>query len=349
MPNNLSIKISSTSPENHRAWDEFVLSHPDSGPYHRWGWGAAINQAYAHKQYYLIAIDDLSGKIQGILPLILMKIPFLKQKLVSLPFCDYAGPLTRYLPVEEKLITKAFDLAKELDASLDLRLSTPLTHLQSLNHHGQKQRLVLNLPSDAQTLFASFKTKRRTRIRRSQKTGCRVQFGGRELLVPFYRVFSRNMHDLGSPVHSFLWFDRLFAASGNDIRIGVVYMNKKPISVGILLQHRNTVTIPWSSTLREYNRIAPNMLLYWNFLAYAADNGYTSFDFGRSDPDSGTYRFKTQWEAQPQELYWYTPSIQTDTDPSKSRIREYAATTWSKLPAPAADWLGPRLRKYISL
>ena len=132
----------------------------------------------------------------------------------------------------------------------------------------------------------------------------------------------------------------------------MVYLDKKPISVGILLQHRDTVTIPWSSTLREYNRIAPNMLLYWNFLAYAADNGYSSFDFGRSDPDSGTYKFKIQWEAQPQELHWYTSSTQTSKSPSsnsKFQLREYAATTWSKLPAPAADWLGPRLRKYISL
>ena len=47
------------------------------------------------------------------------------------------------------------------------------------------------------------------------------------------------------------------------------------------------------------------MLLYWTFLAFAADNGYGQFDFGRSTPGEGTYRFKSQWGAEPHQLYWY--------------------------------------------
>ena len=69
MPDNFTVKISDTSADDRHLWDEFVLSHPDSGPYHRWGWGAAIEQAYGHKPYYLTVVDSLSGKIQGILPL----------------------------------------------------------------------------------------------------------------------------------------------------------------------------------------------------------------------------------------------------------------------------------------
>lgn len=347
------IKFLTSSPEQIAAWDAFVLNHPDSGPYHRWGWGGAIEQAYGHQSFNLAVVDSESENIQGILPLVLMKTPLLKPKLVSLPFCDYAGPLVLDCSAVALLVAEACRLAEKFKADLDLRLSTPLQNSDNgLCLHGEKVRLLLQLPGDSKKMFDFLKTKVRTKVRRASKAGCYVKLGGRELLVPFYRVFARNMHDLGSPVHSFAWFDRVFAAFGADIRLGVVYYNKKPICAGIILQHRNRVAIPWSSGLREYNRMKPNMLLYWTFLAYAADGKFDCFDFGRSDPGSGTYNFKTQWGARPQELFWYATAKQAGMRrSSKGRFhaREYAATAWSKLPAPAADWLGPRLRKYISL
>src|SRR5690348_17463822 len=39
--------------------------------------------------------------------------------------------------------------------------------------------------------------------------------------------------------------------------------------------------ITWASARREWNRSAPNMLLYWAFLQEAIARGATVFDFGR--------------------------------------------------------------------
>jgi hypothetical protein len=51
------------------------------------------------------------------------------------------------------------------------------------------------------------------------------------------------------------------------------------------------------------------MLLYWTKLEYACDNGNKTFDFGRSTPGEGTYRFKPQWGAKPQPLHWQYISL----------------------------------------
>jgi hypothetical protein len=99
----------------------------------------------------------------------------------------------------------------------------------------------------------------------------------------------------------------------------------------------------------------PNMLLYWTFLAYAADNGFKRFDFGRSSPGEGTWRFKEQWGAVPKPLFWYqfdkkgNPRARPMTPGARSRSRMLAESVWCRLPVPVANLVGPKIRKYISL
>jgi len=91
------------------------------------------------------------------------------------------------------------------------------------------------------------------------------------------------------------------------------------------------------------------MLLYWSFLEYAADNGYKRFDFGRSSPDSGTFRFKKQWGAKPYPVFWYKDSDSKGEIPAGGKMRQRAENFWMKLPVSLATFLGPKIRKYISL
>ncbi len=131
-----------------------------------------------------------------------------------------------------------------------------------------------------------------------------------------------------------------------------------PAAAGVVLIHPSTMSIPWASSLRRYNRLNPNMLLYWIFLSLAIDSGCRCFDFGRSTPGEGTYRFKEQWGARPRQLYWYdftgngkavaaTPDHEQPDDSRSHRHR--AADLWRRIPLTGANWAGPRIRKYISL
>ena len=75
--------------------------------------------------------------------------------------------------------------------------------------------------------------------------------------------------------------------------------------IGLFVGFRDMLEIPWAASLRTHNRYSPNMLLYWSVLAFACEKGYRNFDFGRSTPGEGTYRFKEQWGARPVQLYWH--------------------------------------------
>ena len=92
------------------------------------------------------------------------------------------------------------------------------------------------------------------------------------------------------------------------------------------------------------------MLLYWEALKHAIEQGGRRFDFGRSTTDSGTYRFKRQWGAQPTQLYWHywlprsaaLPALNPDNPKYRLAIR-----LWQRLPLAVANRLGPRIVRYL--
>ena len=213
--------------------------------------------------------------------------------------------------------------------------------------------MLLPLPEDAGALLAGFKSKLRSQIRKPYKDGLRAAIGGVELLDDFYPIFVENMRDLGSPVHSRKWLQSVLDGYGNQAKCGVVYMpDGEPAAGGIILCHSQTVSLPWASSLRRKNRWNPNMLLYWTFLEYAADQGYRFFDFGRSTPGEGTYRFKEQWGAKPEPLFWQRISLNgtpADNNAIDNERLGKAVKYWKKLPLSVTQILGPKIRKYISL
>ncbi len=336
-------------------WDTFVQSHKDGGPYHLFAWKMAVENAYYHEPYYLMA-EDSGGRIQGILPLIYMKVPFLKRVFVSLPFCDYGGILAQSAEASDSLLSKASDLAITHKAELDIRCKYSESALQnspSFNVTTYKSRMLLDLPESPDALWKTFKSKLRSQIKKPQKEGLRFEIGSTEKIDQFYRVFTRNMRDLGSPVHARKWIESVVNAFEGKGHVGIVYKENFPIAAGIVLNCRDTVSIPWASTLRDYNHFSPNMLLYWGFLEYACNNGFKSFDFGRSTPDEGTYRFKEQWGAKPQPLFWYMKGANNHAQPqsvsSNGRARRMIEKAWSQLPQAITNIIGPVVRRFISL
>jgi len=337
-------------------WDAFVERHQDASPYHLWAWKEAVEDAYSHKGYYLLAEEN--GEIIGVFPLIHMQMFFLSNQLVSLPFCDIGGCLTNSPETEALLINEAIRVGAELKVNtIDIRTHIP--QIQTVNRQttvsSDKVRMLLDLPHGSEILWEKFKSKLRSQISRSTKNGLRFTWGNQDCVKQFYDVFSANMHDLGSPVHAKCWIQAVLDHYGDAARMGLIHKEGTTIGCGIILMTGKRACIPWASTIREYNNLSPNMLLYWSFLKYAANSGLHRFDFGRSTPGEGTYKFKAQWGPEPQTLYWHTvylncPPKENESAPCKSNgKRERLASLWARLPLWVANSLGPRLRRHISL
>jgi hypothetical protein len=127
-------------------------------------------------------------------------------------------------------------------------------------------------------------------------------------------------------------------------------MNEQPLAAGFVFGFRETLEIPWASSLRDYNHLSANMLLYWSVLEFAVKQGYRRFDFGRSTPDEGTYKFKEQWGAKPVPLHWQywlaNGNHMPDLSPKNSKY-QLAIRLWRKLPLFLTRWVGPAIIRNI--
>jgi FemAB-related protein (PEP-CTERM system-associated) len=366
-------------------WDDYVRRHPGSNVYHQSAWKQVIEKAYHHKGYYLMAVmggdandskpgdnrkeDEDQLVVKGILPLFSIRHRVLGNKLVSMPFFDTGGILADDEWIETELIREALSLAERTKTKqLSLRHSKPLKcapeETGSTNLNGSKGqsfhsrlqqhkvRMLLTLEKTAESMMGSFKSKLRSQIRKPIKEKLTVKNGRMELLEDFYTVFAINMRDLGSPVHSKRLIQKTLQHFEKWARVFVVYKDRNPVAGSITLRHKDTLGNPWASALREYSHLSPNMLLYWSMLEYGCSIGCTYFDFGRSTPDEGTYRFKSQWGAIPEPLYWYDVSrerFSNDASKSEKDRLKWAIDYWKKMPVPLSRFIGPRIRKYITL
>jgi len=348
------LNISTATDTDIQEWNAFVHSHPLGSAYHLYAWGQAIAQSYGHKPIYLIARQD--EKVVGVLPLIHLKFSFFLNELVALPFCDVGGCLCVNSKVESQFLVEAVQRGKNFNAkNLELRGSIQNAVGRDVGFSpakSEKVRMLLSLPDSSEKLLTCFKSKLRSQISKSEKNGMVFRWAGEDGVDSFYEVFCRNMRDLGSPVHSKRFFRAIMENYGDNARIGLVTFEKQCVGAGLILSTDKQTSIPWASTLRKYNRLAPNMLLYWNCLKYAADNNKEVFDFGRSTENGGTFRFKKQWGASPVPLPWYSFSpnpLPSSEDAGRRSKRDKVAAIWMKMPLPLANYFGPKLRKYINL
>ncbi len=350
-------------------WNAYASNHPAAGLFHLFGWRDAIHATYGHDTYYLMAVEGEPSNdgIVGILPLVHLSSFVFGNSLVSLPFVDGGGVLAKCSEAEKSLLSEAIDLAQRIGAdSIDIRSeraiatwddSNPAADAELLapvrvGKRSSKVRMVLDLPASSEEFFKSLKSKLRSQINKPLREGCTCVIGGLELLEDFYSVFLVNMRDLGSPVHSRDLMQHVLMEFPERSRIIVVYHSGTPIASALIAGYNGILRNPWASSDRRYARMSPNMLLYFRMLEFACDNGYKSFDFGRSTKGEGTYKFKEQWGAESAPLHWYLMSL-GGTLPAPDSVGkerfELAARCWKRLPLALTRVIGPRIRKHISL
>lgn len=366
----MTVRIELLEKNKEVLWDEYVLNNPQGTPYHLSGWWRAVGRAYGHRSYCLIALRDsvdsseeAHTEVAGVLPLIHLKHPLFGNSLISLPFCDIGGVIADDAVAETELLRRAVQLARELRSRvIELRhvSSHPcLSEEEGLSGDGQvrvmtrqhKVRMLRELMPSSEDLMRSFKAKLRSQIRRPVKDGLSAVVGEIDLLDDFYDVFARNMRDLGSPVHSKRFIEAVFDELSERSKFVIVYHQERPLACSMVIGCGDTLENPWASALHQYSRMSPNMLLYWTMLEYACNSGYRYFDFGRSSPGEGTYRFKEQWGAQPSSLHWNYVTTDGSFVPGgeEGSGRQIAVACWKRLPVPLTRFLGPPIRKHIGL
>jgi FemAB-related protein (PEP-CTERM system-associated) len=324
----------------------YVASHPRATAYHQPQWLDLIGRVFGHQTRYLAAERD--GRTVGVLPLVLFASRVFGRFGVSLPFVNYGGVLADDADAERALLDAAVAETQRAGGS-HLELRHESQHYPSLAPRRHKVAMRGQLGASVEAQWQRLDRKVRNQVRKAERSGLTAVHGGAELLGDFYAVFAHNMRDLGTPVYSHRFFDAILATFPESTRVFVVRRGAQPVATSIVHWHRDMIEVPWASALREFNVLCPNVLLYWSMLQFAIGAGMTTFDFGRSTPDGGTYHFKRQWGAVPSEMvweYWTADGRARDLSPTNPKFA-LAIRAWQRLPLRVATTVGPLIVRNI--
>ena len=339
-------------------WNDYVEAHPKKTPHHRSEYLIIINKAFNHRCFGYVA-QDKNGKIMGILPVVHTQSHLFGNYATSIPFFNYGGILASSDKAEKSLILamKNFAIQNKL-SSFQLRQTNEILDAQ-LTVRKDKSGMLLTLPQEMKLIGegnakkrAKLRSQAQLAVRKADEMGISVYqlFGHRELLDDYYEVFGRHMRDLGTPVYSKFFLEKILDVLGSRATLTVIYWKEKPVGCGFLIQSGQYMEIPWASTLREVNPFSINTHMYWNILSHALASGVKIFDFGRSSIGSGTYKFKRQWGAAPKQCYWHswTPTGEDAPNLSPTNTKfNLAIKIWKRLPIWLTKIIGPPIFKNL--
>jgi serine/alanine adding enzyme len=325
-------------------WDPFVVRRLDSSIYHLSGWAEIAREVFGHRVLFVESRDS-SGSLTGVLPVIQQRSWLLGNFATSLAFFNYGGALAADPLVAQQLMMRASEAAEALGCRyLEFRDVQP--RLGEWIRRTDKVTLRLELPDTVDALSKRLGSKLRSQVKRAEREGVQCRTGAAALLDDFYSVFAENMRDLGTPVYPKRFFEAILKRFEQYCQFVIIESQGELWAAALLVFWRGQAEVPWASCRAKAKPLGANMKLYWELLSQAIARGCTSFDFGRSTVDGGTYRFKQQWGAQPVPLYWYRwerPGSRRDTSAGEERGKSLRLATaiWQRLPLSMANALGP--------
>jgi len=326
------------------ACEVFVKAMPDGRLCHLPAWSVMVMRTVGHRPFYLAARDGT--QISGVLPLMQVRSRLFGNRMISQAFSNYGGILSDSVEARDALFARAVEVATELNCeSIEFRNIKPLPY--ELHLREDKLTMFIGLEEGAEQVWSNVRREIRKQTRKAEKNGLVVINGGVELLDDFYAIYSKRMHELGTPAYpkklmvdmleSFLENVRLFAVRRDDVSVGAA----------LVTCFNGIAEIPWSATLGKYNHLYPNRLLYWSIIKYYCGEGARLFDFGRSSVGSGNYEFKRRWRAESVRLhyqYWVPRGRQLSIlSPDEGRYQK-KIEMWKKMPL----WLTRLIGPYIS-
>ena len=184
-------------------------------------WLRVLKEGLGHEGVVLFA-SDASG-LRGVLPLAVVRGRLFGRFVVSLPYVNRAGVLAADEQTAHELVDAAAAIASGEDARyLELRHDAALEHAKLPQARASKVRMVLDLPGDEAALQKQVGSKVRNLLRKGDKHGLTIRWGGEELLDAFYRVFAVNMRDLGTPVYPRKLFASILKHFAGQAELAVV-------------------------------------------------------------------------------------------------------------------------------
>ncbi len=329
-------------------WSAFVQSCSQALPFHHPAWTQLLAECYRYHPLVLALSDDTGGLIAGA-PVLDVSSRLGGRRWASLPFTDYCPLLVKDQHVTVP-VTTIIDEARfhKLDA---LELREGLSPRSGLHASEVAVRHTLDLTAGPAAVYSRFSKMHQRNVRKAEKAGVCVELGRSITDVrAFYRLHLLTRQRLGVPVQPWRFFqlltDRMLQEHLGFVLIARI--NGVPAAAGVFLAWNGVLVYKYGASDPRFWEYRPNNLLFREAIRWGCENGYHTFDWGRTDfEDEGLRKFKDGWGAKEEPLV-YSVIAEEPARSSSGRVNKAMGTVIRHSPAGVCRVLGELFYRYAA-
>jgi len=309
---------------------------------------------FLEKEFKWLKFEYYLYKDEAFLPFVRFKV-FGKEKLISLPFCEYGGPLPLKKEIDfENFKKDIFDLFGE---SIKIKF-----HPQILSFLDIKPQKEEGLFSDTvsyqivdldkkteQGLFQSFRLSTKQRIKKGLNENLSVsKCESNEDLNKFYAVYIKSMKRnktvcFPAQIFEFLWQKSL----ESDLVDFLIVKHEERVIAGIIIVFYAGIAHYFLSGMDykyiKRNKLNPMYLVLWKEIKKIINSKKANvFDFGGTKRETGLEEFKRGWDPECYPIFKLEAGETTQQRLRESKLRD----VWGLLPDFIVKIVSPHIIKY---
>ena len=279
-------------------WDEFVKSNNECNIFHSLEWEKLLKKEYRFNIKRVCGIDE-NGKLISC-----VQFCEKKDKFVALPFSDYYNIISDKKEQSKLLIDEILKISgKNRDVLIKSLVDDDrfIKRQEEVIHFGYYNR-------NFDEISKEFDDMHIRGVKKAAKSGLVAKIDRRlEGVKKYYDLHLLTRKRQGVPIQPYSFFMNLHSEVINK-GLGLVcliYLDDKAIAGGVFLHFNNTFTYKFGASDFKYLNARPNNLMFYEMIKYAIGNGFTIFDFGKTDMENeGLRKFKTGWGAIEKPLFY---------------------------------------------
>ncbi|MBK1876620.1 lipid II:glycine glycyltransferase FemX [Pelagicoccus mobilis] len=339
-----------TSPADEQLWGDAIASIDESSRFLCQDWQDLLEKTYGYQKRLVIL--QRSGKIEAVMPFMIVKSLLTGTRAISLPFFDICRA---YAPNEQDVphLYEALRAEGQLQGwdYIELRgdirkLNIETPSLSFYNH-------VVDLSGGPDKVFASMASSARRAIRKAEKSGVRIEFSSSPAaLKGFYALQSITRRRHGLPPQPYCFFENLRQALIEKGRGTIVsaFVGDELAASSIYLEQGENVHYKYGASDTRFQETRCNNYVMWQAMKHYAERNFQSMDLGRNSlNNAGLRKYKNTWGSKERLTYYHRYDLkQEKAIPMSDDVYGWHNKVFSKLPRPLAQLAGTILYKHIA-
>lgn len=329
------------------SWDERVNQLPGATFFHSSSWAAVLKNTYGFRPCYFTQEHD--NRLEALLPMLEVDSWLTGRRGISLPFTDACGPACEDASSFRSLYKTAVRHGsvrqwKYLECRGGKELLSEATPSTSYVNH------LLPLVPDIGKLHRAYAESVRRAIRKAEKSQVTIEFS-RELhaIKVFYSLLCLTRKRHGVPPQPLRFFEQIHKnvmLAGKGWVVLARHLGR-PIAAGIFFHFGKQAFFKFGASDKQNQQLRGNNLVMSRAIEWYAQNGFTSFDFGRTAPhNQGLRHFKLGWGAIERTVDYMRFNLRTGEYLTAST--EASLRIFHHLPIPLSRLVGSMLYRHVA-